>query len=149
MKKLTIALLAALLLTSCGTSHKVYNLYNWGEYYNYATEYEHLSYNNYKKLSPESLCALLCLYEQMVTSPGGDRQVPPPGICAEYGYMLFQPETASTFANTATDNQKKVFGVSGDYSSFFRERAQKMFEMEVANYPESAKFLEPIIKKIK
>lgn len=147
MRKYSLVLIAALILTSCGTTK--HQLYNWGSYYNYATEYEHLTYNDYKKKSPEALCALLVLYEQMVTSPGGERQVPPPGICAEYGYMLCQPETASTFASTASDSQKTIFGAGGDYSSLFREKAQKMFEMEITNYPESAKFLEPIIKKIK
>ena len=83
----------------------------------------------------------------MVTNPGGTRQVPPPGICAEYGYLLLQPETADTFMNNATSAQKKLF-LSQDYNALFLERGKEMLEKEIEYYPESAKFIRPLIKKL-
>lgn len=147
MKKilLLIGVTLSVMLTSCETA-----LYYWGSNAtgNEATKYEQLAYKNYDKQTPESICELLCLYEDMVTNPGGTRGVVPPGICAEYGYLLVLPETAETFANHATNKQKKKLNFSGDAVVFY-EKGILMFEKEIALYPESAKFLEPLIKKLK
>ena len=148
MRRVGIALAgiaAALLLSSCGTT--VETLYSWGGYQNGTTAYENLAYLSYDKQSPQSICGLVAVYENMVSHPGGSRRVPPPGICAEYGYLLLQPGTAETFTQNASSSQKSLFG-SSDYAVLFREKGQEMLEKEVEYYPESARFIEPLIKKL-
>lgn len=144
MKKVVLLIIAVVLLSSCGVTN---SLYYWGGQTSDTTAYESLAYNSYDKQTPKSLCALVCVYEKMVTNPGGTRQVPPPGICAEYGYMLLKPETAETFLNNATASQKRMFEGT-DYSVIFRERGEEMLKKEIEYYPESAKFIEPLIKKL-
>ena len=114
---------------------------------NGATTYENLAYKNYDKQTPESLCKLICMYEDIVSNPGGMRKMPPPGICAEYGYMLLIPENAYIFAEHATSMQKRTFS-STDYASFFPERGKEMMLMEIELYPESAKFIAPLIERL-
>ena len=142
MRNLSIVLLVTFCLTSCGSS-----LYYWGGTQNGATVYEHLAYKNYDKQTPESICKLICMYEEIVTYPGGSRKVPPPGICAEYGYMLLKPETAGIFANHATSIQKRTFD-SSEYATFFPERGKQLMLKEVELYPESAKFIAPLIERL-
>lgn len=145
MRKLLPIAFAVLLLSSCGGVSDP-NLYYWGGYQNSTTAYEDLSYKSYKKQSPESLCALICAYEKMVNNPGGNRNVPPPGIYAEYGFFLLQPETAAAFINNATAEQRKVFG-NVDFASTFNERGLLMLQKEIETYPESVKFIKPLLEK--
>ncbi len=107
MKKLFLLTGLVLLICSCVETKPM--LYNWGSknHSKNASEYEVLLYGNYHKQSPESVCALLCQYEYMITHPGGQRGTIPPGICAEYGYLLLSPGTAETFFNHATKKNKK------------------------------------------
>lgn len=144
MKKIFILAIAVVMLSSCGMTNA---LYYWGGTQSGTTAYENLAYQSYDKQTPKSICNLVAVYENMVTKPGGTRQVPPPGICAEYGYLLLQPETAETFLNNATSAQKKLFK-SNDYSVLFLERGKEMLQKEIELYPESAKFIEPLIKKL-
>jgi len=145
MKKLIVLLGLALALSSCEVKS---NLYNWGykSSTNNATEYESSVYNYYHSQSPESLCALLYEYEYMVTHPGGERGVVPPGICAEYGYLLLSPDTPQIFSEHATRQQKERFS-SGDYSAIFREKGMLMLQKEIELYPESSVFIQPLIMK--
>lgn len=71
----------------------------------------------------------------------------PPGICAEYGYLLLNPENAEIFAKHATAAQRRTFK-STDYSVSFPEMGKKLLLMEIELYPESAKFLEPLIERL-
>ena len=144
MKKIIIIAMTVVIFSSCGTTN---SLYYWGGTQSGTTAYENYAYQSYDKQTPKSLCNLVAVYENMVTKPGGSRQVPPPGICAEYGYLLLQPETAETFLNNATSAQKKLFQ-SEDYSAIFLERGMEMLQKEIEFYPESAKFIEPLIKKL-
>lgn len=144
MKKIAVLFIAIVMLSSCGMTNP---LYYWGGIKSGTTAYEHLAYQSYDKQTPKSLCNLIAVYEDMVTRPGGSRQVPPPGICAEYGYLLLLPETAETFLNNATTAQKKLFK-SDDYGVLFTERGKEMLQKEIELYPESAKFIEPLIKKL-
>ena len=144
MKRLLWAIIGLVVLSSCGPT---YTLYNWGGTSGGATVYEDLSYKSYKTQTPESLCALLVAYEQMVNNPNELRQVPPPGICAEYGYLLLKPETAVTFMNAATNRQKAVYG-SADYSALFTAKGKEMLQKEMELYPESVKFIGPLLKKL-
>ena len=87
------------------------------------------------------------MYEDMVSNPGGTRKLPPPGICAEYGYMLLIPDNASIFAKHATATQKRTFD-SEDYASFFPVKGKEMLQKEIELYPESAKFIAPLIERL-
>ena len=143
MKRLLILAIVSFCFASCGITS---SLYYWGGSYGDATTYENLAYKNYDKQTPESICKLICMYEDMVMNPGGTRRMPPPGICAEYGYMLLIPENADIFAKYATSAQKRCFSTT-DYAVFFPERGKEMMLKEVELYPESAKFITPLIEK--
>lgn len=138
-------LAAGLLLCSCGPTAQI--LYNWGGEYDGVTEYERLAYRSSARQSPESTCAMLVMYENIVNNPGGQRQMPPPGICAEYAWLLAQPGTAEAFAGHATSKQKAVFGFS-DYGAGFLERSRELFEMEMRYYPESVVFIKPLAERL-
>ena len=144
MKRILTFAMVSFILTSCGMTS---SLYYWGGVQNGATTYENLAYNNYDSQTPESLCNLICMYEDMVSNPGGTRKLPPPGICAEYGYMLLIPDNASIFAKHATATQKRTFD-SEDYASFFPAKGKEMLQKEIELYPESAKFIAPLIERL-
>ena len=133
-KFLTIAA-AALLMCSCGPSANV--LYYWGgKASDGVTRYEDRFYEAYgKSQSPESLCAMLYVYEDMLQNPGGERGVVPPGICAEYGYLLLKPE------------RERAIYERSDYAAYFPEYGLKLLQKELELYPESRKFIEPLLKK--
>lgn len=143
MRRTILLFLSVFALSSCG----VPALYYWGGTQNGATTYENLAYKDYKTQTPDVICKLICTYEKIVTTPTGTRQVPPPGICAEYGYLLLQPETAQIFLTTATSQQKSAFK-GNDYESLFLERGKEMLQKELEYYPESRVFVEPLIKKL-
>ena len=147
MKKIIALLLAAAAFASCGILAPTPPLYYWGGETNGTTAYEELAYRDFKTQTPEDICRLVFLYENMVSHPSGTRQVPPPGICAEYGYLLLQPTTATYFTEKATAQQKKIFEGS-DYGSLFTERGKELLQMELELYPESRQFIEPLIKKL-
>jgi len=144
MRKTLIALALLTLTASCGPTR----LYYWGSTSNGTTAYENLAYRQYDKQTPESICDLICLYEDMVSHPGGLRNTPPPGICAEYGFLLLQPNTAEIFAQHATRRQRKLFG-SDNFSTLFSQRGEEMLAKEMELYPESAKFIAPLLKRMK
>ena len=145
MKKILVLFVATFCLTSCGLFTTT--LYYWGGEQSGATTYENLAYKNYDKQTPESICKLICMYEELVNYPGGSRSVPPPGICAEYGYLLLIPENADIFAKYATSSQKKEFS-STDYATIFPEMGKEMMLKEMELYPESAKFIAPLIERL-
>jgi hypothetical protein len=103
----------AILLTSCGSTSR---LYSWHGY-------DRVSYNVAKSPTPEHLKALELTYEKLINSPAGIRNTPPPGICAEYGYMLYK-------------QGKQAEGI-------------KLMEKEIALYPESKLFIGNMIKQLK
>lgn len=145
MKK--ILFIATIALVASCTPQR---LYYWGSNPgrdNGTSKYEELAYQNYDKQTPQTVCELICLYEDMVSHPGGTRKVVPPGIYAEYGFLLLQENTAETFEKYASRKQKKVFS-SVDYATFFPEKGSEMMQKEIELYPESAKFIKPILKRL-
>ena len=144
MKRLSTLILLAVLVTSCGVSSPS-SLYYWGGTSRGTSTYEDLGYRSYKEQTPQVVCSLICAYEDMVSNPGGLRQVPPPGICAEYAYLLLQEDTPSIFATNATESQRKVFE-SSDYASLFKEKAEALFAREIELYPESQTFIVPLVR---
>ena len=127
MKRLLTFVALLFCFTSCGVT----SLYYWGGSQNGATAYENLTYKNYDKQTPESLCKLICMYEDIISNTGGKRQLPPPGICAEYGYLLLIPENAVIFAEHATAMQKRLL-YSSDYPSFFLQRARNCLKRRLS-----------------
>lgn len=140
-----ILILIAVLMLSCLAGHSQ-DLYYWGGKDGNATRYEQLSYKSTGTQTQKSLCKLICVYEKMVSNPGGLRKMPPPGICAEYGYLLLKPETAEAFINASTPEQKRVFDRQ-DYPQFFKEYGEKLLTQEFVYYPESEKFLRPLLER--
>ena len=141
MKKLIISLIVLVSLTSCGTT----SLYYWG--YG-ADSYEELSHKRADKESPKIICRVIAMYENMLAYPGGSRQVPPPGICAEYAYMLLQSEIMDIFYKNATNAQILLFEGS-QYGNEPFAKAVKLFEKEIELYPESSLFVTPLLKRLK
>lgn len=131
-------------MSSCSTPL----LYYWGGVKNGVSKYEELAYRSYDRQTPESLCELIVLYEDMTSNPGGTRNTIPPGICAEYGYILLQEQTLNSFEKYATRKQKKIFDTE-DYSSLFQEKGILMLQKEIELYPESEKFITPLLNRIK
>lgn len=111
MKKFFLLLFVVVFFSSCGTSA----LYNWNKY-------EDTSYAYYKTQTPEAIEALLKTYEKMIKNQNGTRKVVPPGIYAEYGYLLIK-------------NGKKDDGI-------------EMLRKEISTYPESQIFIERIINQL-
>lgn len=144
MKKLLIIFISAMFLSSCATSR----MYYWGKETNGVSRYEQLAYKHYDQQTPESICELVVLYEDMVNNPGGSRNTIPPGICAEYGFLLLQPNTLESFEKYATQKQRKAFDTT-DYATLFNDRGIQMLEKEMELYPESVTFISPILKRVK
>lgn len=111
-KILSGAILVALLLASCTPTK---TLYSW-------SDYDRRSYDYVKEDNEKNLDELLESYEKMINKQSGLRQVPPPGICADYGFLLIK-------------KGKKTEGIA-------------MMKKEIALYPESATFISRIIKKL-
>lgn len=148
MKKLLVVLFLAVAFCSCTTTSPM--LYRWGGY-------EYLYHQYYKTQTPESYAQLYIAYNALVTNPGGARSTVPPGICAEFGYMLLEPETSAILIDYYNNpnhfpikQRKEMEGT--DWNQVFapellREKGLKMLRKEIELYPESATFLAPIINK--
>jgi len=109
VKKILILFFMAALISSCSKS-----MYSW-------CDYEKTSYNYYKKQTPQATNALIETYRNMIENASkSKRKVVPPGMYAEYGYLLIQ------------NGQKKL----------------GLFELkkEIETYPESATYINRIIK---
>ncbi|MBQ9638912.1 MAG: DUF4810 domain-containing protein [Bacteroidales bacterium] len=146
MKRFLFLGVVAVMLSSCTASR----MYYWGSNPSSdggTTRYESLAYRLYDAQSPQSVCDLVCLYEDMVQHPGGTRGVVPPGICAEYGYLLLQASTAEAFEKYATNKQRRAFE-SSNYAQIFPEKGEQMLKKEIELYPESAKFIAPLLKRL-
>lgn len=110
MKKLLILLIPVILVASC-TSHKP--LYSW-------SKYDISSYNYLKNNDEKSTQELIKNYEAIIAKQNGTRKVVPPGIYADYGFILLQ------------------LGKN--------EEGNAMLEKEIELYPESKIFIDRIIK---
>ena len=61
--------------------------------------------------------------------------------------MLLIPENAKIFELYATSTQKRVFD-STEYATFFPEKGKQLMLKEIELYPESAKFIAPLIERL-
>ncbi len=112
MKKFFIVSVCTLLLAACSTTQTLYSWY----------DYEDITYQYSKKSTEELQVKVLEQYQKMVQTPRGMRAVVPPGLYAEYGFLLCK-----------TGKMKEGL-------SFLKE--------EVKLYPESEKYISRIIKQL-
>lgn len=113
MKKLFIFIACISLLSSCVTTQKP--LYTWGNY-------EKTSYNYLKNTDEKSIQQLTEDYQKIINNQRGTRGVIPPGICADYGFLLLQEGKT--------------------------KEGKEMLMKEIALYPESKIFIERILKML-
>ncbi|MFA6806466.1 MAG: DUF4810 domain-containing protein [Bacteroidales bacterium] len=111
MKKLLIIVFSLLFLASC--SNELYKYYDYDNLlYTYGTN--DFSEKEIKRFSRK--------YTRIVESPKGKRKLPPPGACAEYGYLLYL--------------QGKT------------EEAKEYLIKETVIYPESQTYINALIKSL-
>lgn len=112
MKNSILYVLLFFFMTSCVSTQ----LYQW-------SDYDSKAYNYYRKQTPQSLEKMSLCLERIINYPQGERKTVPPGIYAEYGYLLI---------------------IRGN-----QHRGMKMLAKEVELYPESEVFVNRIIDSIK
>lgn len=112
MKKIFLISIVALGLSSCSEPK---NLYSWHDYEDVTYEY---SKNPTEKLKAKALNE----YQRLTEKQKGIRKIVPPGLLAEYGYMLYM-------------NGKTEEGI-------------KLLNGEIKLYPESEKYISRIIKQL-
>lgn len=111
MKKLFLILGLAIIAVSCSTTQP---LYNW-------KGYDEAVYAYIDKSSDKSVENLIAVYEKLINKPDGSRRIPPPGVCADYGYLLLQ---------------------KGEV-----EKGKELLVAETTYYPESKPFIDRILKR--
>lgn len=109
MKKLVFGSLLLTMFSSCA----VKPLYSWGKY-------EAASYNYLKKSDEKSTQQLIEVYEKIIKKQNGSRGVVPPGVYADYGFVLLQANRVS--------------------------EGKEMLQKEIELYPESKNFIDRILK---
>jgi hypothetical protein len=112
MKKELLLAVPLLLLLSCTVQKP---LYSW-------SNYQTTSYNYLKNNQDKDLQELLDSYKKIIEKQEGTRNVPPPGVCADYGYLLIMK------GKTA--------------------EGKTLLKKEVELYPESKIFIDRILKLI-
>lgn len=129
-------------IASCSTSNP--QLYSWGKNsrtgIKNVSSYESATYNFFKKRDNKSIIELAKTYEYLVNHPGGSRNVTPPGVCAEYGFFLLQPEIVAVLASSDDKNLKLSPEVC-------KEKGIALLEREITLYPEAATLLSPLINR--
>ncbi len=112
MKKLIFITITVIMLASCTVQKP---LYTWDKY-------DVTSYNYLKNSDEKSTQALIETYQNIIEKQQGSRGVVPPGVYADYGFILLQ------------DNKT--------------EEGKAMLLKEVELYPESKTFIDRILKMI-
>lgn len=118
MKKTSLSLITILfLISSCGAPS---TLYTWGNKKKY--NYHNASYNYLKVSDEKSINALKASYINIIEKQRGTRNTVPPGIYADYGFLL----------------------VSIDET----EKGIQMLKQEMVLYPESKVFITRILNML-
>jgi len=112
MKKIIYISISVFLLCSCTTQKK---LYSWNKY-------QSTSYNYLKNNDDKSTEELMKTYKLIIEKQTGTRGVVPPGIYADYGFLLLKANKTS--------------------------EGKEMLQKEIELYPESKIFIDKILKKI-
>jgi hypothetical protein len=108
INQLLVGIAITLSLTSCAPKM----LYSWGNY-------DDTSYTYLKNSDEKSVDRLTKTYQHIIENPNGTRKVVPPGVYADYGFILLQ-------ANKT-------------------EEGKAMLEKEIALYPESKVFIDRVL----
>lgn len=111
MKKLILLILAFVCLTSCSK-----DLYEYYDYDNliYAYTTGGVKNKELKKFSKK--------YMRLTTTKKGKRKIPAPGVCVEYGYLLYKQDR--------------------------KDEARDSFIREMQLYPESKTYVDGIMKSL-
>ena len=112
MRKLFIIVGCVITLSSCTTQKSLYSWY----------DSEDATYTYTKRGTDETLAQAMAQYEKVISKQQGIRKVVPPGVNAEYGYLL--------------------------YKSGKKEEGLALLKAEISAYPESEKFISRIIKQL-
>lgn len=112
MKKILAIAFTAVLAVSCTTKKP---LYSWGDYGD-------ATYSYLKDSDEDAIEDLLKNYKDMIKNQNGTRKTVPPGIYADYGYLLMQEGRT--------------------------EEGRRMFKKEIELYPESRIFIDRILKML-
>jgi len=112
MKKLLIFAIVVMALASCQTQQTLYSWY----------DSEDATYKYTKRATDETLAKAMAQYEKVLKKQKGTRKVVPPGVNAEYGYLLCKAG-------------KKTEGLA-------------LLREETKLYPESETFISRIIKQL-
>lgn len=115
MKKILFSVaivVATLSLTSCKSTQKLYSWYN----------YEDITYQYSKKSTDELQVKVLEQYKKLTDNQKGVRGVVPPGLYAEYGFLLYKT------------------GREAEGLEFLKK--------EISLYPESETYISRIIKQL-
>ena len=111
MRKYIVIAVISIVAVSCAPTKP---LYNW-------KGYDDAVYAYTKASDEKSNENLIKIYEKLIKNSGGSRQVPPPGVCADYGYLLV----------------KRGEIVKG----------KELLTKETILYPESKQFIDRILKR--
>jgi hypothetical protein len=112
MNRFIITIFATFFLSGCVVTP---TLYDWNKY-------NDRSYNYLKNADEMSMEGLLAVYELIINNPKGTRNVPPPGVMADYGFFLIQKNEV--------------------------EKGRELLEKEMLTYPESRPFVERILNML-
>jgi hypothetical protein len=112
MRKLFIAAICVIAFTSCATQKSLYTWY----------DSEDATYKYTKRGTDELLTKAMAQYEKVISKQKGIRKVVPPGVNAEYGYLL--------------------------YKAGKKEEGLALLKAEIKAYPESETFISRIIKQL-
>jgi len=112
MKQYIFLIASILILASCSTQKP---LYTWGKY-------DVASYKYLKNRDDKSTQELIKTYKSIIAKQRGTRKVVPPGVYADYGYILLQ--------------ENKI------------KEGKAMLLKEVSLYPESKPFIKRILKML-
>ena len=112
MRKLFILVGCVIALSSCTTQKTLYSWY----------DSEDATYTYTKRGTDETLAKAMAQYEKVINKQKGIRKTVPPGINAEYGFLL--------------------------YKAGKKEEGLALLKAEINAYPESEKFISRIIKQL-
>ncbi len=110
MRKILLIIISFLVL---GCSN---DLYKYHDYDNLVYAY------GSRNLNEREVRRLVRQYKDIVEKPKGKRKLPPPGVCADYGYLLY-----------LTDK---------------KDKAIEMFDKETVLYPESETYVNNLKKEL-
>lgn len=111
MRKFFLILVLGFAATACSVTKP---LYDW-------KGYDQAVYAYTKSGSEQSVSNLIKVYTKLIENSGGSRNVPPPGVCADYGYLLIQ---------------------KGEIA-----KGKELLVKETVLYPESKLFIDRILKR--